>query len=137
MKFMLFVSVLLLAAGTQIHAASKRPAASDADLKTAEQQWVNAYYSADGATLSRLEADDFTVIANGEKPQSKEEQIASVEGRGPAGVPAANVEETIRHYGNVAVITGLSESSHTRFTTVWVKRNGQWKVVHLHYSTEN
>ncbi len=137
MKFMLLVSVLVLAYGAQVQAASKRPAANDADLKNAEQQWVNAYYSADGATLSRLEADDFTVIANGEKPKSKKEQIASVAGRGPAGVPAPNVEEEIRHYGNVAVITGLSESSHTRFTTVWVKRNGQWKVVHLHYSTEN
>jgi ketosteroid isomerase-like protein len=137
MKFMLLLSALVLTGLAQMQAASKRPAANDADLKNAEQQWVNAYYSGDGATLSRLEADDFTVIANGEKPQFKKEQIASVQGRGPAGIPSPNVEETIRHYGNVAVITGLSESSHTRFTTVWVKMDGRWKVVHLHYSTEN
>jgi ketosteroid isomerase-like protein len=35
------------------------------------------------------------------------------------------------------VITGLNESSNVRFTTVWFKRSGQWKIVHLHYSTGN
>jgi len=137
MKFMLLLSILVLACWAQVQAASKRPASNDADLKSTEQQWVDAYYRGDGATLSRIEADTFTVIANGEKPQSKAEQIASVEGRGPAGIPAPNVEEDIRHYGNVAVITGLTKSSNTRFTTVWVKMNGHWKVVHLHYSTGN
>jgi hypothetical protein len=24
-----------------------------------------------------------------------------------------------------------------RYTTVWVKQNGQWKVVHLHYSMQH
>jgi uncharacterized protein DUF4440 len=95
--------------------------ADDSDLKGTEQQWVEAYYRGDGKTLSRIEADDFTVIANGQKPQMKAEQIAAVEARGAVGVPAPNVEEEIRHYGDVALITGLSESSNVRFTTVWVK----------------
>jgi ketosteroid isomerase-like protein len=102
-------------------------------LKSTEQQWVNAYYSGDGKTLSRLEADDFTVIANGQK-ETKTQQIAEAEGRGPVGVPQPNVEEEVRHYGDVALITGLSGGSNVRFTAVWVKLNGSWKVVHLHYT---
>jgi hypothetical protein len=74
---------------------------------------------------------------NNEKPQTKAEQIAAVKGRGPVGVPSPNVEEAIRHYGDVALITGLNESSNVRYTTVWVKMNGQWEIVHLHYSTGN
>lgn len=105
----------------------------DSDLKSTEQKWVAAYYAGDGKTLSTFEADDFTVIANGQN-QTKAQQLSEVEGRGPVGAPQPNVEENIRHYGDVAVITGLSAGSNVRFTAVWVKSSGGWKVVHLHYS---
>ena len=75
------------------------------------------------------------VIANGQK-ETKTQQIAEVEGRGPVGVPQPNIEEEVRRYGDVALITGLSAASNVRFTAVWVKRDGSWKVVHLHYSQE-
>lgn len=130
---------LVLTLLTLTHAElSGRPTTSDdADLKSVEQKWVNAYYSGDDKTLSLIEADDFKAIANSEKPQTKAEQIAEVKSRGPVGVPSPNVEEEIRHYGDVAVITGLNESSNVRFTTVWFKTDGQWKIVHLHYSMGN
>ena len=133
MRLMLALAVLFLACLADTQTASKSPAADDSDLKSTEQQWVNAYYSGDGKTLSRLEADDFTVIANGQK-ETKAQQIAEAEGRGPVGVPQPNVEEEVRHYGDVALITGLSGGSNVRFTAVWVKLNGSWKVVHLHYT---
>jgi ketosteroid isomerase-like protein len=133
MKLMLAVSVLFLVGSAQAQAGGKPAAADDSDLKSAEQQWVEAYYKGDGKTLAGFETDDFTVIANGQK-ETKEEQIAEVERRGPAGVPASNTEEEIRHYWDVALITGLSGGANVTYTTVWVKQNGQWKVVHLHYS---
>jgi ketosteroid isomerase-like protein len=137
MRLAITLSVLSLVFSIQAQVASKPVAADDADLKSVEQKWVNAYYSGDDKTLSLIEADDFKAIANNEKPQTKAEQIAAVQGRGPVGVPSPNVEEEVRHYGDVAVITGLNESSNVRFTTVWVKMSGQWKIVHLHYSTGN
>ena len=136
MRFMLALSVLFLACVVEAQTGSKSAQADDSDLKSTEQQWVAAYYSGDGKTLYRIEADDFTVIASGQKPQTKAEQIAEVEGRGPVGVPQPSVEEEVRHYGDVALITGLSGGSNVRFTAVWVKMNGSWKVVHLHYSRE-
>lgn len=57
-----------------------------------------------------------------------------MEGRGPVGVPQPNVEEGVRQYGDVAVITGLSGGSNMRFTAIWLKQNNSWKVVHLDYS---
>jgi ketosteroid isomerase-like protein len=133
MRLMLALAVLFLGCLADTQTASKSLAADDSDLKSTEQQWVNAYYSGDGKTLSRLEADDFTVIANGQK-ETKAQQISEAEGRGPVGVPQPNVEEEVRHYGDVALITGLSGGSNVRFTAVWVKLNGSWKVVHLHYT---
>jgi Domain of unknown function (DUF4440) len=112
----------------------KRAAANDSDLKSTEQQWVEADYRGDGKTLSRLEGDDFTVIANGQKPHTKAEQIAEAEDRGPVGVPQPHVEESIRHYGDVALSAGLRGASHVRFTAVWVKLNASWIGIHLHYS---
>ena len=133
MKLMLAFSVLFLACLAQAQTGGTSANADDSDLKSTEQQWVAAYYGGDGKTLSRIEADDFTVIANGQKPHTKAQQIAEVEGRGPVGVSQPSVEEEIRHYGDVALITGLSGGSNVRFTAVWVKMNGSWKVVHLHY----
>lgn len=133
MRLILAASVLFLMGSAQAQTGGKMAAVDDSDLKSVEQQWVEAYYKGDGKTLAGFETDDFTVIANGQKA-TKEEQIAEVERRGPAGVPASNTEEEIRHYGDVAVITGLSGGANVRYTTVWVKQNGQWKVVHLHYS---
>lgn len=134
MRLMLAASVLFLACVAQAQTSGKSSAADDSDLKNVEQQWVEAYYKGDAKTLARFEADDFTVIANGQQ-EAKAEQLAEVEGRGPVGVPASNTEEEIRHYGDVAVITGLSAGANVRYTAVWVKQDGQWKVVHLHYST--
>ncbi|HET7442125.1 MAG TPA: nuclear transport factor 2 family protein [Terriglobales bacterium] len=134
MRFLVAVSVLCLGCLAQGQGASKGASDDNAGLKAVEQKWVEAYYRGDGDTLSRLETDDFTVIANGEKPQTKAEQITLVESRGPVGVPTANLEEDIRHYGDVAIITGLSPTANVRFTAVWVKTNGDWKVAHLHYS---
>ena len=135
MRPMLAISVLLLACLAEAQTSGKSPTADDPDLKSTEQQWVDAYYRGDGKTLSRIEADDFTVIANGQK-QTKAQQIAEVEGRGPVGVPQPNVEEEVRHYGDLALITGLSGVANVRFTAVWINQNGSWKVVHLHYSQE-
>jgi ketosteroid isomerase-like protein len=132
-RLMLALAVLFLACLADTQTASKNPTADDSELKSTEQQWVSAYYSGDGKTLSRIEADDFTVIANGQR-ETKTQQIAEVEGRGPVGVPQPNIEEEVRHYGDVALITGLSGGSNVRFTAVWVKQNGSWQVVHLHYS---
>src|SRR5437868_1145667 len=132
MKLMLAFLLLFLSCLVEAQTGSKSTVTDDSDLKSIEQQWVEAYYRGDGKTLSRFEADDFTVIANGQK-QTKAQQIAEAEGRGPVGVPQPNVEEEIRHYGDVALITGLSGGSNVRFTAVWIKMNGSWKVVHLHY----
>jgi len=136
-RLAIILSVLSLVFSIQAQVASKPVPQDDADLKSVEQKWVNAYYSGDYKTLSLIEADDFKAIANNDKPQTKAEQIAAIQGRGPAGVPSPNIEEEIRHYGDVAVVTGLNESSNVRFTTVWFQTNGQWKIVHLHYSTGN
>ena len=133
MKLMLAVTVLFLVFSAQAQTGGKTAAVDDSDLKSTEQQWVEAYHKGDGKTLARFETDDFTVIANGQK-ETKAEQIAEVERRGPVGVPASNTEEEIRHYGDVAIITGLSGGANVRYTAVWVMQNGQWKVVHLHYS---
>jgi len=120
MKLMLAVTVLFLVFSAQAQTGGKTAAVDDSDLKSTEQQWVEAYYKGDGKTLARFETDDFTVIANGQK-ETKEEQIAEVERRGPVGVPASNTEEEIRHYGDVAIITGLSAGANVRYTAVWVK----------------
>jgi hypothetical protein len=77
----------------QAQVASKPVAADDTDLKSVELKWVNAHYSGDDKTLSLIEADDFKAIANNEKPETKAEQIAAVQVRGPVGFHRAMLKK--------------------------------------------
>ena len=63
----------------------------------------------------------------------------------PKRITTAEVQ--VRVYDNTAVETGLSTMigqdkgnavpRDTRFTRVWVKRQGRWRLVANHYSTRN
>ena len=132
MKFILAVSALFFVCLTGAQTTAKTSTAEDSDLKSTEKQWVAAYFAGDSKALSSFEADDFTVIASGQS-ETKAQQLAEVESRGPIGPAQESVEEDIRHYGDVALVTGLSGGSNIRYTAVWLKQNGSWKIVHLHY----
>jgi len=132
MKVILAVAVLFFVCLGEAQTTAKTSSAEDSDLKSTEKQWVAAYFAGDSKTLSSFETDDFTVIASGQS-ETKAQQLAEVESRGPIGAPQETLEEDIRHFGDVALITGLSGGSNIRFTAVWLKQNGSWKIVHLHY----
>lgn len=111
----------------------------------------DAYYHRDIARFSRLEASDFTRITESGKLVTKEEQLAYMKAQMAAApgepIPVyADHDLKVHIYGDVAVITGrLTEKGEsasgkdyddqTRFTEIWVRRNGTWQTVHNHYTT--
>jgi ketosteroid isomerase-like protein len=137
---------LLVACGAARQNAAPPPGL-EADVQAAqeimklEEEWGVALSRRDTAFFSRILADEF-VTTGGEAIRTKQEVIKEL-GSGTGPLAAPRLQSTrVRVYGDVAVITGLvrfngpagGAASPTRFTEVWVKRNGNWQAVHGHYN---
>ena len=108
---------------------------------------LSAYYRGDTAALERIEADDYVVIFN---------EIGTIEGRyeridskvrqndwlqQPVSYSIEGMK--IRSYsgGDVAITNGPAQVSipgqdtvELLVSSVWVKHNGTWEIVQLHFN---
>ena len=102
---------------------------------------LKAYNLGDVKTLDRIEDSDF--VLTGEFGEvTKAQQIADVSHRKP-NATSGNViiaNERFRFYGDSALLTEVEgygegeEFPKYETTSLWVRRSGDWKLVHLHYS---
>ena len=133
-------------AATVLCAAPFVAGASDADphaqlpaeLRQAAADFDRAQLHSDAAELQRLLADDYVLYNSQGKIEDKADFI-----RDYAGMklqPFAVEDETIRVFGDAAVLAGVATLSGTdlasgeafslrlRFADVWRKRDGRWQV---------
>jgi ketosteroid isomerase-like protein len=129
----------------------KKPAAPSAstpanavelELLKLERAWLDAYQKRDVAAMERIESDDFTITHANGRVITKAQEIANLKRPGPSDSSMSfSTEDTkVRVYGDTAVLTGIvimkgkDFSERSRYTDVYVKRNGQWQVVASHLS---
>jgi ketosteroid isomerase-like protein len=120
---------------------SKASVEAAQELRQLQQQWRRALSARDTAFFQRVLADEFLLTGDA-TTQTKSDfllELADTNGT----VPEAHAEETnIRLFGNFAVTTGLVRYDlpgnptpvTSRFTEVWVRRDGQWQNIHGHYN---
>jgi ketosteroid isomerase-like protein len=105
-------------------------------LETARAQ---ALLKADTTTLSRLVADDFTEISRLGTLRTKADNMREI-ATGALRLTAVRYDsQTVRLYGEVAVLQGLADNTGTfrgfpfsgriRYTRVFVRRDGRWQAV--------
>jgi hypothetical protein len=102
---------------------------------------LKAYNLGDVKTLDRIEDSDF--VLTGEFGEvTKAQQIDSVNHR-TSNASSVNVivaNERLRFYSDTALLTEVERygegDDYPRFetTSIWVRRDGDWKLVHLHFS---
>jgi hypothetical protein len=125
-----------------------RPAAEHELLKV-RQEWYAAYFKGNTEVLANIEASDFVVISDRTIENQRlytNMQNAAKAGRWfPKG--ATNMDDDnlrVRLQGDLAVISGSGWTKvpgllerppeiKTAFTEIWVKRDGRWRVMHLHF----
>ena len=109
-----------------------------------ETAWNEAHKSGDAAALERLWADDLEVDVPRMPPMSKAEALAFAR----TGRMRFDRYETsqirVREYGDTAIVTGRLERTRTlggqqqtddwRFTKVYARQSGQWRVLSFHAS---
>jgi hypothetical protein len=127
-------------------AASKKDAKIAAELTKIEKDIGQANVRRDKVFFERIEADEFIFTDSAGGLTTKAEDVASLDK--PAGnlkLVSYEVDDVeVRVYGNAAVVTGRSTTvskgkerevtSRSRFTDIFVKRGGRWKIVAGHSS---
>ncbi len=126
-------------------AAAAAPAEDvEATITQLEHDWVAAIIKKDTATIDRLLAEDF----NGTSPTAHVYPKSSAMDdltKGNLVVDSMVLDEiSVNVYGDTAVAftsqeeksryDGKDTSGHYHYTDVWVKKDGQWRVVASHGS---
>jgi len=109
-----------------------------------DNERIKAQIGADPVTLDRIYADDFIGVGPSGTVRTKPQVISDFTSGDLKFQSIATDEVEVRVYENTAVETGLSTMvgqdkgkavpRDTRFTRVWVKQQGRWRLVANHYS---
>ena len=101
-----------------------------------EDRWRKAQHQNDKIAYDQLLSADLTFIGTSGSIRDKAGFIAS---RKDSWIPRAESytysEMTVRFYGSAAIVTGREATTGTgvafqgRFTHVWAKRQGSWRLV--------
>lgn len=114
-------------------------------IRQVDHERIQAQIGADAAALDRIYAPDFIGIGPSGRVRSKP-QVLSDFTSGDLKFQSITTDEVrVRVYGNTAVETGRSTMDgkdkgktvprDNRFTRVWVKQHGHWRLVANHYSS--
>jgi len=113
-------------------------------IRQLDQERIQAQIDADRAALDRLYAEDFIGIGPSGTVRTKP-QVLSDFTSGDLKFQSITTDGVqVRVYGNAAVETGRSTMigqdkgkvvpRDNRFTRVWIKQQGRWRLVANHYS---
>ena len=118
--------------------ATEAPGAGpvESTILALEDKWRVAQHSNDVAAFLTLLSPDLTFIGTSGSLRNRSDYIAS---RGSSSIPRAQTYEfselRVRVFGPVAVVTGREATTgigvgfQGRFTHVWVKDSGEWRLV--------
>jgi ketosteroid isomerase-like protein len=112
-------------------------AQSDADVTKVEHARVQAVERGNPDEIAKFLSDDFLSVGGG--GVSTRDQYLDGFKSSPHTSKMTHTDERVRMYGDTAVITGHSVTTRsdrnapvvTRYTHVYVKRGGEWKLVSM------
>jgi uncharacterized protein (TIGR02246 family) len=148
MRRTLFIAVLVLTVAPmgvgQEQRGSHRPIVEEA-IKKLDNERIQAQIHADATALDRIYAADFIGVGPSGRVRTKPQVILDFKSGNLKFQSITTDDVQVRVYGNTAVETGHSTMNgqdkgqtvprDTRFTRVWVKQQGRWRLVANHYSS--
>jgi uncharacterized protein (TIGR02246 family) len=110
-----------------------------------EATWNEAHRKGDATTLQQLFADDMVVVVPGMRPLSKADSLAVMATGKMTFERYASSDVVVRVYGDTAVATGRIQRTRAmpdgatreddwRFTKVYLRSGGTWRVISFHAS---
>ena len=114
-------------------------------IRKLDNERIQAQIHADATALDRIYAADFIGVGPSGRVRTKRQVILDFTSGDLKFQSITTDEVQVRVYENTAVETGLSTMvgqdkgkavpRDTRFTRVWVKQEGRWRLVANHYSS--
>ena len=114
-------------------------------IRQLDNERIQAQIHADATALDRIYAADFIGVGLSGRVRTKPQVISDFTSGDLKFQSITTGEVQVRVYENTAVETGLSTMigqdkgkavpRDTRFTRVWVKQQGSWRLVANHYSS--
>jgi ketosteroid isomerase-like protein len=115
-------------------------------IRKLDNERIQAQIHADATALDRIYAADFIGVGPSGTVRTKPQVISDFTSGNLKFQSITTDEVQVRVYQNTAVETGLSTMvgqdkgktvpRDTRFTRVWVKQRGRWRLVANHYSSQ-
>jgi ketosteroid isomerase-like protein len=146
-----FVMTILLLTAAPIALAQEQSARRDQRrsveqvIRQLDHERIQAQIGADAVALDRIYANDFIGIGPSGTVRTKPQVISDFTSGDLKFQSITTDDVRVRVYGNTAVETGRSIMSgqdkgktvppDNRFTRVWVKQQGRWRLVANHYSS--
>src|SRR6266511_2465443 len=150
MRQTLVIAVLVFTAAAPIALGQKQSARRDSKrsveqaIRQVDHERIQAQLEADAVALERIYADDFIGVGPSGTVRTKPQVISDFTAGDLKFQSITTDDVRVRVYGNAAVETGRSTMNgqdkgnavphDTRFTRVWVKHQGRWRLVANHYS---
>ena len=146
-----FLMTILLLTAAPIALAQEQSARRDQRrsveqvIRQLDHERIQAQIGADAVALDRIYANDFIGIGPSGTVRTKPQVISDFTSGDLKFQSITTDDVRVRVYGNTAVETGRSIMSgqdkgktvppDNRFTRVWVKQQGRWRLVANHYSS--
>src|SRR6476659_2915789 len=115
-------------------------------IRRLDNERIQAQIHADATALDRIYAADFIGVGPSGRVRTKPEVISDFTSGNLKFQSITTDDVQVRVYENTAVETGRSimigqdkgqtVPRDTRFTRVWVKQQGRWRLVANHYSSQ-
>ena len=141
----LTVTLTSIAVGQEQSANRDQRSSVEQAIKQLDNERIQAQIGADAVALDRIYAADFIGVGPSGRVRSKPQVISDFTSGDLKFQSITTDDVQVRVYGNTAVETGLSTMvgqdkgkavpRDTRFTRVWVKQQGRWRLVANHYSS--
>ena len=143
MKRMFATAIVALSAF--VIASAQQGAKVEQMIRKLDDERIQAQIHADAGALERIYADDFIGVGPSGTVRTKPQVISDFTSAALKFQSITTDDVRIRVYGNAAVETGRSTMigqdegkivpRDTRFTRVWIKQQGRWRLVANHYSS--
>jgi len=118
------------------------PTAAESAVLAAEQARVTALIKDDFAALERILADELTYTHSNASVDTKEQFLSSLRSGRLKYKALEHSDQRVRVYGEAAILTGRTKVFSVfegqemrptlRFTIVYVKKAGQWRMAAWH-----
>src|ERR687883_10712 len=141
----LVLTAASIALGQKQSARREQRRSVEQAIRRLDDERIQAQIHADAAALNRLYADDFIGVGPSGTVRIKAEVISDFTSGDLKFQSITTDDVQVRVYGDTAVETGRSTMNgqdrgkivprDTRFTRVWVKQQGRWRLVANHYSS--